>query len=202
MLIYGASGHSKVIISCLEANGVEICGVFDDNPNLKEIMGYKVEGAYCKDFASEDELIIGIGNNLIRKRITKLVKHCFGTVINPSAVIDKSALIGKGTVVFQNSCIQVDVKIGKHCIINTSASIDHDCNIANFVHISPNSTLCGGVNVGEGSWIGAGSTIIQGVKVGRNVVIGAGTVVLSDVPDNAVVVGNPGSIIKYNNEQK
>jgi acetyltransferase-like isoleucine patch superfamily enzyme len=30
------------------------------------------------------------------------------------------------------------------------------------------------------------------------VTIGAGSVVVKDVPDNAVVVGNPGRIIKYN----
>jgi acetyltransferase-like isoleucine patch superfamily enzyme len=49
---------------------------------------------------------------------------------------------------------------------------------------------------GELSFIGIDSTIIQGVKVGKNVTIGAGSVVIKDIPDNAVVVGNPGKIIK------
>lgn len=34
--------------------------------------------------------------------------------------------------------------------------------------------------------------------IGNNVTIGAGSVVVKDVPDNAVVVGNPARIIKYN----
>lgn len=38
----------------------------------------------------------------------------------------------------------------------------------------------------------------KGVKIGKWVTIGAGTVVLNDVPDYAVIVGNPGKIIKYN----
>lgn len=52
--------------------------------------------------------------------------------------------------------------------------------------------------VGERSFIGANATVIQGIKIGKDVVIGAGSVVINDVPDFAVVVGNPGKIIKYN----
>ena len=81
-------------------------------------------------------------------------------------------------------------------IINTSASIDHDCVIGDFAHISPNATLCGHVSVGKLSQIGAGSVIIQGVKIGKNVTVGAGSVIINDIPDNSVVVGNPGKIIK------
>jgi acetyltransferase-like isoleucine patch superfamily enzyme len=49
---------------------------------------------------------------------------------------------------------------------------------------------------GELSFIGIDSTIIQGVKVGKNVTISAGSVVIKYIPDNAVVVGNPGKVIK------
>jgi acetyltransferase EpsM len=92
--------------------------------------------------------------------------------------------------------LQADVQIGVHCIINTGASVDHDCVIDDYVHISPHTTLCGNVTVGEGSHIGAGATIIQGIKIGRWVTVGAGTVIIRDVPDYAVIVGNPGRIIK------
>ena len=47
--------------------------------------------------------------------------------------------------------------------------------------------------------MGANSTILYDVNIGNNVIIGAGSVVVKDVPDNAVVVGNPARIIKYNN---
>ena len=36
------------------------------------------------------------------------------------------------------------------------------------------------------------------ISIGDNVTIGAGSVVVKDIPDNAVVVGNPAKIIKYN----
>jgi acetyltransferase EpsM len=88
--------------------------------------------------------------------------------------------------------------ICKHVIINTAASVDHDCKIADLVHISPNSTLCGNVKVGFGSHIGAGSVINPNITIGKWCIIGSGAVIIRDIPDYAIVVGNPGKIIKYN----
>lgn len=39
-------------------------------------------------------------------------------------------------------------------------------------------------------------TILKNVHVGRGAVIGAGSVVVRDVPAYAVVVGNPGRVVK------
>ena len=40
------------------------------------------------------------------------------------------------------------------------------------------------------------------INIGNNAVIGAGAVVVKDVPENAVVAGNPATIIKYINVDK
>jgi len=40
-------------------------------------------------------------------------------------------------------------------------------------------------------------TILSGVKIGDGAVLGAGAVVTKDIPSYAIVVGNPGRIIKY-----
>ena len=42
MILYGASGHAKVIIDILEANGQKIDFIVDDNPALTELLGYEV----------------------------------------------------------------------------------------------------------------------------------------------------------------
>lgn len=53
--------------------------------------------------------------------------------------------------------------------------------------------------IGDNVTLGANVVIIGNVRVGNNVIIGAGSVVVKDIPDNAVVVGNPARVIKYNN---
>lgn len=196
MLLYGATGHARVIIDCLESNQIPINGIFDDDISKKELLEYKVIGNYNPALFKDEELIISIGENEIRKKISEHVSHKFGKVVHKSATISKYSQISEGTVVFHKSIIQNSVIIGRHVIINTSASIDHDCIIEDFAHISPNATLCGGVKVGEGTQIGAGSVVIQNINIGKWCTIGAGAVVIKDIPDYSVVVGNPGRKIK------
>lgn len=51
--------------------------------------------------------------------------------------------------------------------------------------------------IGNDVWIGCDVTIMGGVSIGNGAVIGAGALVAKDVPPYAVVVGNPGRVIKY-----
>jgi len=197
MILYGASGHGKVVRDILISQGIEVKVFFDDNPDIDLFETLPVF-RYNPELFLDNKLIISIGSNFIRKKISKFVKHEFGIGIHNSAIIGSNVIIDEGTVVMQGAIIQASTKIGKHVIINTAASVDHDCIVEDFVHISPNATLCGNVMVGEGSHVGAGSTIIPNVKIGKWCTVGAGSVVIKDIPDNAVVVGNPARLIRYN----
>ncbi len=192
MYLYGASGHAKVIIDILTAQGIDVLGLFDDNEAIQELLGYPV----LRTDKVTSPLIISIGDNKTRRKIAECLAVEFGTAVHPSAIVSLHSSIGEGTVVMQNAVIQSSSQIGKHCIINTSASVDHDCIVEDYVHISPNSALCGNVKVGEGTWIGAGTTIIPGVTVGKWCVIGAGSVVTKNIPDFSLAAGNRCKIVK------
>ena len=197
MYLYGASGHAKVIIDILEAMGVQVEGLVDDNPDISSLSNYNV----FHDIEYFSPFIISIGNNSVRKMIAeKLVSTSFGKAVHPSATVSKRAIIGEGTVVMQGAVIQVDSVIGKHSIINTGASVDHECLLGDYVHVSPHATLCGNVHVGEGTWIGAGTTVIQGIHIGRWCVVGAGSVVTHNIPDGFLAVGNRCKLIKKINQ--
>ena len=196
IILYGASGHAKVISSIIEAMDMFIDIIFDDNEKVAYLNQYKVLTGYDRNYNSNIPIIISIGDNKIRKKISEKITHPFTILIHPSSIIDKNAKFQNGSVVFHNAIVQRDSIVGKHCIINTNASIDHDCFIGDFVHISPSATLCGNVKVGEGTHIGAGATIIPNINIGKWCVIGAGAVITKDVPDYSLVVGIPGKIIK------
>ncbi|AUC82942.1 acetyltransferase [Lacinutrix sp. Bg11-31] len=196
VFLYGASGHSKVIIDILKLNNFKIINIFDDDTSKKKLLEFNV----CKPTRIEEQVnscVISIGNNIIRQKIAKqFCKLKYAIAIHPKAVLDNTVKVGQGSVIMANAVVNCSTIIGEHCIINTLASVDHDCIISDFVHISPNATLCGNVSIGECSQIGAGSVIIQGVTIGKNVIIGAGSVVIKDVIDNTTVVGNPAKPIK------
>ncbi len=196
MILYGASGHAKVIMDCLKSQGKKVTCFIDDNPNKHEFLGLKVKRS--KSIPSDDELILSIGDNRIRKKIARIISNKFGVAIHTSAIVASTVKIGEGSVVFHGAILQSEVQVGKHCIINTGAKIDHECVIKDFVHIAPGAILCGDVSIGEGSFIGAGAVIKQCISIGKNVIIGAGAIVLDHMPDNCTVVGNPAKIIKTN----
>lgn len=198
MNIYGGSGHAKVIIDIAKSNDISIDAIFDDNLQLTEVSGYPVAHTLSNELLMRGT-VLAIGDNRIRKMVANKFEGKFQNgIFHSSAVLAPTVIIGAGTVVMANASINSDVIIGNHCIINTGAIVEHECNLGDFVHISPNAALAGDVIVGEGSHLGIGAVVIPGVKIGKWVTIGAGAVVLEDIPDFAVVVGNPGKIIKYN----
>lgn len=197
--LLGASGHGKVVHDILTLNAIEVGGFYDKNPEIDQFIGLTVLGE--DKIERETQLIITVGANSVRRNIARRFnKHTYLKAIHPNSLVANGISIGIGTVVMSGAVINPGATIGKHVIINTSASIDHDCLINDYVHISPGAVLTGSVYVGEGTHIGANATIIPNLKIGKWVTIGAGTVVLKDVPDYAVVVGNPGMIIKYNSK--
>lgn len=197
MILYGASGHGKVILEILESMGEEHIVIWDDavKPPVWE---YQVVKPQPTGTPINDTMVISIGVNAIRKKIAERFADvvAFATAIHTDAYLSRRCTVGEGTVVMAGARVNPDSVIGRHCIINTCASIDHDCLLEDYVHISPNATLSGNVTVGEGTHIGAGATVIQGIKIGKWATIGAGAAVIRDVPDFATAVGCPAKVIK------
>ncbi len=52
------------------------------------------------------------------------------------------------------------------------------------------------VTLGHDVWIGHGAVVLPGVTIGTGAAVGAGTIVTKDVPPFAVVVGNPGRVLR------
>ena len=200
MILYGARGHAKVVYDIILSNDQLLEFLVDDNPHN----GFPHHLEIFKpsnELINGKKVIIAIGDNRIREKIyNKINKWCdFESVQHASAHVSRFSEVGKGTVIMPQVCVNAEVKIGNHCIINTASTIEHDCVIEDFVHICPKASLAGNITVKKGAHIGIGANIIQGVTIGKNALVGAGTVVLADVPDNAVIVGNPGRVIKMKN---
>lgn len=53
------------------------------------------------------------------------------------------------------------------------------------------------VTLGHDVWLGHGVIVLPGVSIGTGAAIGAGAVVTKDVPPFAIVVGNPGRVLRF-----
>ena len=196
LLLYGASGHAKVVLSLIRALGLAVSVIFDDDPTKTSLHDISVINPYQSDVYPKIPILIAIGNNAIRQQLAAKIQHLISSpVAHPSAIVDLTARFGAGTVVLHRAIVQADAQLGKHVIINTGASVDHDCIIQDFAQIGPGAVLCGNVRIGTGTLIGAGAVLLPGVSVGAWATVGAGSVVTHDVPDGATVWGNPARAI-------
>ena len=193
----GAGGHARVLASVIESKRAELVAVFDPNPEKIALDEVKNEGAYQQDKHPNAQLLIAIGDNAIRERISQEIKHKVGHAIHAAAIVDRLVNLAEGVQIIQGAIVNRGTSIGKHTIVNTNATVDHECEIEDFVHIAPGATLCGGVKVGKGTLIGANATVLPNCIIGKNVSVGAGAVVTTDLPDNVIVAGVPAKIIKH-----
>jgi len=152
-----------------------------------------------------DSVFIGAYSKLVNVNIGNNTKiFSFVNLYGPSLNIGNNCKIGSFVE------IQKDVDIGDFCVVSSHSFICSGVFLRghNFI-----GHLCGFTNdkqpqafnknykmentiIQEYASIGS-RTILLPVIVGRNALIGCGAVITKNVPDNAIVIGNPGRILKY-----
>jgi len=120
----------------------------------------------------------------------------FTSVVHPSACILSTATLGEGTIVSAAAVIAARAQIGRHVIVNRGCLIGHHTAIGDFTTISPGANIAGGARIGERCYVGMGAIVLDEVTVGSGAVIGAGAVVTRDVPEQVLVLGVPGRVMK------
>lgn len=197
LIIIGASGHGKVVAEIAEKlKRYENIYFIDDNPSSINFHNYTVLGdSYrMEEFKENADFFVAIGDNEIRRAKYEYLireRYSIAIIIDPTALISRSAEINQGTVVMPGAIVNASTKIGVGCIINTRVIVDHDCIVEDFSHASPGAVIAGTVKIGELVWVGANATILNNVKINRNTIVGAGAVVLSDIKVSGVYVGVP-----------
>lgn len=195
LIIIGAGGHGKVVYDVAE-NTKKYDEIYFLDDNLKPCQFYKSKiidtTEYISKYIKEYGFIVAIGNNKIRNEKQALLNQLNAkvvTLIDKTAIISDSAIIGEGTVVMPKVIVNADVSVGNGVILNSGCVVEHDSNLGNFCHISPNATICGTVSIGSRTWIGASATIINNISVCSDVIVGAGSIVLNNINSIGTWIG-------------
>ena len=72
-------------------------------------------------------------------------------------------------------------------------SIFHSETMGDYAHLAE---IKGDTVIGHDVWFGYGATILPGARIGSGAIIGAKAVVGGQVPPYAIVVGNPGRLLR------
>jgi sugar O-acyltransferase (sialic acid O-acetyltransferase NeuD family) len=195
-VIVGIGGHGRELAMIARSAAWHVKGFLDDDPKPggpSERLALPVVGRTA-DIVHHEWIAIGIGNPLIRERISDLTKgsaSSAATLIHPTAFVGPDIDLGDGVVLFPGVILTTNIFIGRHTHVNSGSTINHDCVVHEYVTISPGVSLAGNITIGRGSYIGIGAAVLPGVTLGARVTVGAGAVVTSDVADDETVVGVP-----------
>jgi sugar O-acyltransferase (sialic acid O-acetyltransferase NeuD family) len=207
-IVWGAGGHARVVADVIESSGNAVAAFVDRRPRdqipdldlvVRLIDQSVFEGENLAHAVLPDSctaVALGIGDNRRRRQALAAVGALpMPAVVHPSAVVSRSASVGRAVVVCPLAVINAQAVIGDGAIVNSSAVIEHDCVLGAASHISPGAVLTGAVTVGSCAWIGAGAVVLPGRRIGEAAIVGAGAVVTRDVGAGTTVVGNPARIL-------
>lgn len=104
----------------------------------------------------------------------------FGAVLrgdNEAITIGETSNVQDGCVLHTD--IGYPLTVGRGCTIGHKAIL-HGCEI------------------GDNSLVGMGATVLNGARIGRNCIVGANALIAEGkvIPDNSLVVGMPGKIVR------
>lgn len=117
------------------------------------------------------------------------------SLIDPRAIVSKSAVLGEGLFIEAGAVVGPGSIIGDNVIIDSGAVISHDCYIGAHSHLSVGCRLAGIVRLEGNVLVSVGASINSTVTIGKNTVISPGSSVMNDLPDNVVVSGVPAAIM-------
>ena len=124
--------------------------------------------------------------------------------VAPNATIIGDVTLEKNTSIWFNATLRGDIEnifIGEGSNIQDSSVLHTDPGYP--LKVGKNVTvghlvMLHGCTIGDNCLIGIGAVILNNAKIGKNCIIGAKALITEnkDIPDNSLVVGAPGKIIR------
>lgn len=201
IIIVGTGAVAAEITSSIEDTpfgeiaGVEIKGYLEYSQNID--IYYKRYG-FIKPVIGDldtyqptegDYFVLGVANVDFRRRIIAMLESRnaqFITLINHTAMVARTAKIGRGNVINPMCMIGPNVELGDFNILTSGSIISHDSKVGDNNAFST-ALLCGHVVVGNDNNFGIRGTVIPHVTIGSRNTIQAGMIVDKDVADDSTI---------------
>ena len=167
---------------------------FTEKGEMAEFQGYPVLGTDDVIGNYKDVYVVcALANTAVRERIIDTLPENahVATLIDPNAIIHRTAQIGEGSMIFAGAMVGIEAKVGKQCVVLYNAAVNHDVEVGDYTTVYPNATISGRCRVGKYCEIGTGASIIQHVSICDNAKIGVGAAVFTNIKNPGTTVGNP-----------
>ncbi|MDD2981588.1 MAG: hypothetical protein PHN80_16690 [Hespellia sp.] len=146
LLIIGAGQYGRLVKELAETIGYKKIDFLDDL--VLDTVGKIQDLPQVQE--NYEGCVIAIGNPEFRKKIFKIVERPM-TLIHPSAVISKSAIVEAGCVIESNVVINTNAVIEAGSFICAGAVVNHNSVVKKFSQIDCNAVVAAKAIVPEGT---------------------------------------------------
>ena len=124
--------------------------------------------------------------------------------IAPNATVIGDVILRPGASIWWNAVVRGDnepITIGEDSNIQDGSVLHNDVGvpltIGRGVTVG-HKVMLHGCDIGDNSLIGINAVVLNRARIGRNCIIGAGAIITEgkEIPDNSLVVGAPGKVIR------
>lgn len=146
-----------------------------------------------------DRFVLAVGKVDVRKKLIRILKKkgaSFFSLIHPTAIVSKTAMLGEGVMVCPFGLVNSHAQLGDFVLLNIFASVAHDAKIGDHSVLCPYATVNGFAKLGEEVFMATHSTVIPSISVGKGATISANSVATRNVPPGSVVFGVPGKFLQ------
>ena len=138
--------------------------------------------------------------------IPQIHDSCF---VAESADLIGAVVLKENASVWFNCVLRADnepIVIGENSNIQDGSvlHVDPGCPIEIAANVTVgHKVMLHGCTIGDNSLIGINAVVLNGAKIGRNCIIGANALITEgkEIPDNSMVLGSPGKVVKTLDEQ-
>lgn len=194
----GSTAQSVASILLFEPN-FQVVG-FTDKSNAskgKNILGKEVIGSHeiLRDLYRQGVkgavVAVGYDNNLREKYFHRSKEIGFEmiSVIHPSALIDRSAIIYDGVIIGPGCIISPMVKIERNTILEAGVIIGANTQVADNVYLGIGCNISGGSFIKRNAYLSAGCSVAPLISIGKNAKVKPGVSICKDIPDRVRAKG-------------
>ncbi len=159
-IIVGAGGLGREIASNLEIliakEGGTFLGFLDESPDAlgncagryPPILGKPVEFKHSPQYT----LLLGVADPIPKVRLAHEIEArggIFGSFIHPTAMVVRTARLGRGCVLCRDSGVSADATLGNFVLLNGYSGAGHDATVGDGTTVSSFVDICGRVTVGR-----------------------------------------------------
>lgn len=213
LAIYGAGGMGREIadlamrINLMNQYWNKIVFIDDmiKESSINHLSVFSFDDFLKHDSLQSTQVIISSGEPSVREYLYQKVRAAdleLVNIIEPEFIKSEFTNFGIGNLVHYGTVITCNIEIGNNNLINKQVVLGHDVILGDHCVVSPHVTVGGNTIIKDHVFIGSGAVIRNGITIDENCIIGMGAVVTKDIPNNSVVVGNPGKVVRENTTKK